>query len=95
MKKYDLSKIMKRAHYIYRHAWHVTFSYALKKAWSEAKEEARMNAESERRSEEYRQKYGARDYRNYRSYYGSRMGHNDWVRDYRNDMATAIKRSMR
>ena len=42
---------------------------------------------------EYKSKYGNRDYRNYRSYYGSRMGRNDWNRDYRNDIKTAINRS--
>lgn len=45
MKKYNLSKIMKRAHEIYRFSVELnngmTFSQALKRAWAEAKENLR------------------------------------------------------
>ncbi|KAB3860229.1 hypothetical protein GAS36_01140 [Phocaeicola vulgatus] len=93
MKRYNLSDIMKRAHYIFNHTFNATFSYCLKKAWAEAKEAAKINEENAKRAAEYKSKYGNRDYRNYRSYYGSRMGRNDWNRDYRNDIRTAINRS--
>lgn len=41
MKRYDLSRIMTRAHYIFGHTFNTTFSYCLTKAWTEAKEEAK------------------------------------------------------
>lgn len=93
MKRYDLSRIMTRAHYIFGHTFNTTFSYCLKKAWTEAKEEARVSEENARRATEYKAKYGSRDYGNYRSYYGSRMGRNDWKRDYHNDARAAVIRS--
>jgi len=92
MKHYDLSRIMKRAHYIFGHTFGTTFSYCLKKAWAEAKEEVRVAENNARRAAEYKAKNGARDYRNYRSYYGSKMGCNDWGRDYRNDVKATINR---
>ena len=67
MKRYDLSRIMTRAHYIFGHTFNTTFSYCLTKAWTEAKEEARISEENARRAAEYKAKYGNRDYRNYRS----------------------------
>ena len=93
MKRYDLSRIMTRAHYIFDHTFYTTFSYCLTKAWTEAKEEARISEENARRAAEYKAKYGNRDYRNYRSYYSSRMGHNDWRCDYRNDAKATVIRS--
>ena len=93
MKRYDLSRIMTRAHYIFGHTFNTTFSYCLTKAWTEAKEEARISEENARRAAEYKAKYGNRDYRNYRSYYSSRMGRNDWRCDYRNDAKATVIRS--
>lgn len=93
MKRYDLSRIMTRAHYIFGHTFNTTFSYCLTKAWTEAKEEARISEENARRAAEYKAKYGNRDYRNYRSYYSSRMGRNDWRCEYRNDAKATVIRS--
>lgn len=44
MKRYDLSKIMKRAHNLYKnaHAKYPTFSDALRKSWSMAKFEVKV-----------------------------------------------------
>lgn len=94
MKRYDLSKIMKRAHCIYRHTFNATFSCCLKKAWTESKETVTANEGNAKRADEYKSKYGNRDYRNSRSYYGSHMGRNDWARDYRNDIRAAVNFSM-
>lgn len=46
MKRYDLSKIMKRAHQLYNnaHAKYPTFSEALKKSWKMAKFDAMITA---------------------------------------------------
>lgn len=46
MKQYDLSKIMKRAHQLYRnaHAKYPTFAAALRKSWSMAKFDAMISA---------------------------------------------------
>ena len=63
MKRYNLSDIMKRAHYIFNHTFNATFSYCLKKAWAEAKEAAKINEENAKRAAEYKSKYGNRDYR--------------------------------
>ena len=57
MKRYDLSRIMTRAHYIFGHTFNTTFSYCLTKAWTEAKEEARISEENARRAAEYKAKY--------------------------------------
>ena len=54
MKRYDLSRIMTRAHYIFGHTFNTTFSYCLTKAWTEAKEEARISEENARRAAEYK-----------------------------------------
>ena len=35
MKRYDLSRIMTRAHYIFGHTFNTTFSYCLTKAWTD------------------------------------------------------------
>ena len=47
MKRYDLSKIMKRAHNLYKnaHAKYPTFADALRKSWSMAKFEIRVTEE--------------------------------------------------
>lgn len=58
MKRYNLSDIMKRAHYIFNHTFNATFSYCLKKAWAEAKEAAKINEENAKRAAEYKSKYG-------------------------------------
>lgn len=56
MKRYNLSDIMKRAHYIFNHTFNATFSYCLKKAWAEAKEAATINEENTKRAAEYKSK---------------------------------------
>ena len=92
--KYNRSQVMSRAWYIRKRSFNMTMSEALKESWKRIKEEVAMQEEAERRAAEYKAKHANRDYRNYRSYYGSAMGRNDWGRDYRNDIRTAVKRSM-
>ena len=54
MKRYDLSKIMKRAHNLYKnaHAKYPTFADALRKSWSMAKFEVRVAKERQAIEEE-------------------------------------------
>ena len=61
MARYDLSKIMKRAHNLYKnaHAKYPTFADALRKSWSMAKFEVRVAEErqSKRRQKHVKQRY--------------------------------------
>ena len=61
MARYDLSKIMKRAHNLYKNARakYPTFSDALRKSWSMAKFEVKVkNAkQSKRRQKHVKQRY--------------------------------------
>lgn len=54
MKRYDLSKIMTRAHHLYKnaHAKYPTFADALRKSWSMAKFEVRVAKERQAIEEE-------------------------------------------
>jgi len=58
MARYDLSKIMKRAHNLYKnaHAKYPTFADALRKSWSMAKFEVRV-AEERQAIEAVKQRY--------------------------------------
>lgn len=94
MKRYDLSKIMSRAWYIYRRSFNMTFAEALKESWRRFKHEVQMQEEAAKRAAEYKAKFSNRDKENYYNYRGSRMGRNDWARDYQNHARAAIKRSM-
>ena len=87
--KYDKSKVMKRAWYIFNHSF-MSFSDALRESWKRIKEEAKV----EEKVAEFKKKNAAYNYRLNRAYYGCRFGHDDWVRDFQNDAKVAIKRAV-
>lgn len=91
--KYDKSKVMKRAWYIYNHSF-MSFSDALRESWKRIKDEVAMEGKAAARQAEFDKKNAAYNYRLNRAYYGCRFGHDDWKRDYRNDVKAAVMRSI-
>lgn len=91
--KYDKSKVMKRAWYIYRHSF-MSFSDALREAWKRIKEEVKGEEKAAARQAEFYKKNAAYNYRLNRAYYGCKFGRNDWERDYQNDAKVAVRRAI-
>lgn len=93
MKRYDLSRIMKRAWYIFRHTINATFGECLKDAWKQIKDEVAMDEKIAARRKAEQEKSRAYDYRLHRAYYGCKFGRNDWASDYQNDVRAAVRRA--
>lgn len=91
--KYDKSKVMKRAWYIYKHSF-MSFADALRESWKRIKEEVKAEEKAAERQAEFQKKNAAYNYRLNRTYYGCRFGHNDWTRDFQNDAKVAVKRAV-
>lgn len=91
--KYNKSKVMKRAWYIFNHSF-MSFSDALRESWKRIKEEVKAEEKVAARQAEFKKKNAAYNYRLNRAYYGCRFGHDDWARDFQNDAKVAIKRAM-
>lgn len=93
MKRYDLSRIMKRAWYIFRHTINAAFGECLKDAWKQIKDEVAIDEKIAARRKAEQEKGRAYDYRLHRAYYGCKFGRNDWARDYQNDVRAAVRRA--
>lgn len=91
--KYDKSKVMKRAWYIYRHSF-MSFSDALREAWKRIKDEVESEEKAATRRAEFKKKNAVYHNRLNRTYYGCRFGHDDWTRDFQNDAKVAVKRAV-
>lgn len=91
--KYDKSKVMKRAWYIYRHSF-ISFAEALREAWKRIKDEVVAEEKAAARQAEFNKKNAAYNYRLNRAYYGCKFGRNDWERDYQNDARVAVRRAV-
>lgn len=91
--KYDKSKVMKRAWYIYRHSF-MSFSDALREAWKRIKDEVESEEKVPTRRAEFKKKNEVYNNRLNRAYYGCRFGRDDWTRDFQNDAKVAVKRAV-
>lgn len=92
-RKYDKSKVMKRAWYIYRHSF-MSFAEALREAWKRIKEEVEAEEKAAARRGEFSKKNTVYNNRLNRTYYGCKFGRDDWKRDYQNDVRAAVKRAV-
>lgn len=90
--KYDKSKIMQRAWYIYNRSY-MSFAEALRESWKRAKDEAKAEEQARKSFAEFDRRRGAYSYHLNRAYYGSKGGRDDWVRTYQNDVKVAVKRA--